>query len=410
MEDLPQDPPVSVAPVDSERLSQIEQTLNLVVAQLARLSPAAPLHPVPQSPVAPVAPVVTAPPATPAITVRNRRYAEVLSVDTYRLRDRSDGLRPDQVATLTSLANQVRPRLDGCLFSGDPSIAVLPFLVQLVRVANQSHLSEATLLWIVDDFLRSPAKEAFRSNSFNSWPSAVLWLLTTYAPESALEVAVRRLQTTEQAPSETVRQFGLRLQVEAAALGNLLSVPEVKSMFTQGIRDPVRSLFAASQPVAEFEETTPLSVLIGRAELLEAGSRPSVDVRSPPRLFPPSPRSKVLVIPEPEAEGQEDDSAELLALEVQNRTAPSARWTCFVCYNMGHGWLECPLLKHVPVKEKEEIVIRRRKYIDSVRPPSPRRIPSWPTSVLSRKTYPEERDLQPVSPDLSKNESAPPRL
>jgi hypothetical protein len=261
--------------------------------------------------------------------------------------------------------------------------------------------------------LRSPAKEAFRSNAFESWPSAVLWLLTTYAPESALEVAVRRLQTTAQAPNETVRQFGLRLQVEAAALGNLLSAPEVKSMFTQGIRDPVRSLFAASQPAVEFEDTCPLSVLIGRAELLEAGSRPSVAVRSPPCFSPSSPLSKVLVIHKTEFEEQEDGSAELLALEVQNRTVPSARWTCFVCYNVGHDWLECPLLKHVPVAEKEDILIRRRKYLELVRTPrptSPRRNPSRPTSVLSRKTYPEERALQTASPDSSKNEPAPPRL
>jgi hypothetical protein len=52
----------------------------------------------------------------PVIPVRNRRYAEVLAVQNYRLRDRAQGLRPDQVATLTNVDNQIRPRLDGCFF------------------------------------------------------------------------------------------------------------------------------------------------------------------------------------------------------------------------------------------------------------------------------------------------------
>jgi hypothetical protein len=39
------------------------------------------------------------------------------------------------------------------------------------------YLSEAILLWIVDDFLRTPAKEAFRAQALDSWPAAVQWLL-----------------------------------------------------------------------------------------------------------------------------------------------------------------------------------------------------------------------------------------
>ena len=131
-------------------------------------------------------------------------------MESYRLRDRTAGLRPDQISTLTTLANQVRPRLDGCYFSGEPALAVLPFLLQLVKVADQSYLSEAALLWIVEDFIRTPAKESFRSQQFDSWPTAVHWLLTTYAPESSLEIAVRRLQMTSQMSSEGVRKFGLR--------------------------------------------------------------------------------------------------------------------------------------------------------------------------------------------------------
>jgi hypothetical protein len=47
----------------------------------------------------------------PHLPVRNRRFDVVLSIETYRLHDRSLVLRADQVASLTSYANQIRPRL-----------------------------------------------------------------------------------------------------------------------------------------------------------------------------------------------------------------------------------------------------------------------------------------------------------
>jgi hypothetical protein len=149
----------------------------------------------------------------------------------------------------------------------------------LVKISNQSHVSEAALLWIVEEFLRSPARDAFRTQQFLNWTSAVHWLLTTYVTESALDAAFRTLQTTIQNQGEDVRKFGLRLQLQTAALGALFSTQEVKSLFTQGLRDPVKSLFAANQPSVEFEEVTPLSVLIGRAEFLETGTKQTTLMR-----------------------------------------------------------------------------------------------------------------------------------
>jgi hypothetical protein len=161
---------------------------------------------------------------------------------------------------------------------------VLPFLTQIVRVANQTEISEATLLWIFEDFIRSPVKEAFRLQAHHSWPSAVQWLLASYAPESLLDSAVRKLQATLQGQTESVRTFGLRLQTDASYLGVLVPLPELKSLFAQGLRDLVCAHFAATQPASELMDSVPLSVLIGRAELLERGTMPSVPPSSPHRL------------------------------------------------------------------------------------------------------------------------------
>ena len=119
---------------------------------------------------------------SPLIQIRNRRFQIALAVDTYRLRDRSSVLHRSQVSSLTSYVNQIRPRLTDCLFTGESPIRVLPFLKQIVRVADQSFLSEAILLWVVEDFLQTPAKESFRAQSFETWPAAVYWLLPMYAP------------------------------------------------------------------------------------------------------------------------------------------------------------------------------------------------------------------------------------
>ena len=79
-----------------------------------------------------------------------------------------------------------------------------------------------------------------------------------------------------QRPTESVRDFGLRVQQEASLLGSLIPLSELKSLFSQGIQDPVRSNFVAGQTAAELSDNVPLTVLIGRAELLERGSDATV--------------------------------------------------------------------------------------------------------------------------------------
>jgi hypothetical protein len=86
-----------------------------------------------------------------------------------------------------------------------------------------------------------------------------------------------------------VKQFGLRLQLELSTLGSLISLSETKSLFSQGLNEPVRSLFFAHQPPHELDDTPPFSVLVSRAEFLETGTsqRPASSravSRSNPRL------------------------------------------------------------------------------------------------------------------------------
>jgi hypothetical protein len=147
------------------------------------------------------------------VRIRNKRFSEVLLVSSYRLVDTSENLPFDRSMSLIQVANQIRPRMEGSFFSGDQYLQVLPFLRHLTRISNQSRLSEASLLLIVEDFLQSPAREASRAQAHRVWPEAVYWLLIAFAPKSSLEKAVRSLNLSVQGQTESVKQFGLRLQM-----------------------------------------------------------------------------------------------------------------------------------------------------------------------------------------------------
>jgi hypothetical protein len=353
---------VNVPAQDPDDLQSRLEAMERMLQDLFIRIPA-PVQPPLQDPFAPLQPVSR---DLHDIVVRNRRYEFVLSVSTYRLRDQTAALRPDQMTSLSSIAALIRPRLEGSFFSGSPSLGILPFLSQVVRVADQTHISEATLLWILEDFLRSPVKEAFRIQAHDTWPRAVHWLLTSYAPETALESAVRKLQTTSQGTGENVREFGLRLQSEASLFGPLISVSELKALFSQGLNDPVCSHFAANQPATELLDIVPLSVLITRAELLERGTKPVTSGNIPSHIRRNIPTRLALTVPNRTPEENEmDEELSILAIDPAfSRDSNQRSLTCFVCYHAGHPWLECPYIRHLSSDEKEGCAYRRRLYYE----------------------------------------------
>jgi hypothetical protein len=410
---LPDRDPTGPDPVEFEtRFARLEQMLQDLVLR-SPVDPPVPVH------------VSVPDPRPPSpfddekglkIVIRNRRFITLLSVDTYRLRDTTPAIRPGQVSSLSSIAATIRPRLEGSFFSGSPALGVLPFLTQIVRVSNQSHVSEAALMWLLEDFLRSPAKEAFRLQSLETWPSAVHWLLTSYAPETAIEEAVRSLQKTTQRPTEKVRDFGLRVQQEASLLGPLIPLSELKSLFSQGLCDPVRSNFAAGQAPLELADHTPLTTLICRAELLERGS---MGVGENRLTVPPRPRfaRPVLALPTMDDDyGDTDDDMAVLAIQDTYHRDPTQRGlTCYVCFRTGHAWLDCPCLKQLSAKEREDMAYRRRVYFEKKNPPgSPttRSRPGWvgPTGIVRpQNSWKRESTPSPQLLPRSENESESPR-
>jgi hypothetical protein len=190
---------------------------------------------------------------SPKISVLYPRLAEVLNVERYRLRNRLTIMTERESSTLTTHSNQLRPRMEGAYFSGDPPLSVIKYLSQFSRFSIQSQLSEAVVFRNMEDLLLARAKETFRLQGLRSYPEAVHWLLSSYASESSLEVSLRNLTLSQQTSTETVRSFSLRLQLEVGQVGDLISPAELKTIFTNWLKDQVGSIFLANQSPMELD-------------------------------------------------------------------------------------------------------------------------------------------------------------
>ena len=156
-------------------------------------------------------------------------------------------------------------------------------------------------------------------------------------------------------------------------------------MFSQGIQDPVRSNFVAGQTAAELSDNVPLTVLIGRAELLERGSNATVgDARTSPMLHRRISRPVLSVPTTDNDENPFDDEMAVLAIKDTYRRDPNQRGlTCYVCFRTGHAWIDCPCLKHMSSQEREDMAYRRRSFFEKKNHPvnsTSRDRPGWDTT------------------------------
>jgi hypothetical protein len=161
----------------------------------------------------------------------------------------------------------------------------------------------------------------------------------------------------------------------------------------------VRSHFAANQPATELSDTVPLSVLIGRAELLERGTANAAAVISPAR-FRTNPTHLSLALQTRSTEEDEmDEELAIMAVDSAFIRDPHQRGlTCIVCYKTGHPWLECPYILHLSAEEKDGCAYRRRLYYEKRKSQwkgSPWEKPGWETGQGRVRPNPSWREAPP---------------
>jgi hypothetical protein len=71
-----------------------------------------------------------------------------------------------------------------------------------------------------------------------SYPQAIAWFLSTCVPERIVSSKLRELSVQSRRQGESVEEFGLRLQAEAAQLGDLISERTLRTHFYAGLDAP----------------------------------------------------------------------------------------------------------------------------------------------------------------------------
>ena len=331
------------------------------------------------------------------IPVRDARFRDVLSVEAYRLSDRSETINKPNASweckSITNLYNSLKNRMAKTPFNGDPPVSVLRFLQQLARVGQQAGASEGQMAWLLEDFTEEPITSQLRDQAFSSYPQAVHWLLLSYASEKNLNEALQELQSARQQQGETARMFGHRLLSQAGMLGNLAPLSQVKVLFGNGLKDPVRAMFQATPAPKEMDEQTPLTVLIARAEQLEAGmsSRQVVlasrTAKATPKDTPmmpmvpdarsgsPFPFSGPSRVALTDKETRLDQEWALMlaysAMFGTNVRSSPQNWrnqprACYVCWERDHFYRRCPLVVGLTDEQVSALGQRRRSFFAEI--------------------------------------------
>ena len=310
-----------------------------------------------------------------AIVAADPRFQALFNLDTYRLINRRSKVTARGVSRLTRRAGELRPRMTKS-FTGRDGLEIIPFLTRLREVSDEAGLSEGVLLRLLPDLLAEPALTASRSTHPSSYPVALRWFLLTYAPEAQVTEYWRRLQQSRQSESETPAEFALRLQMEAAKLGTLISPSELKALFEGGLRDATRHLLRATLvPDPNRTLTDSISTAEALAQALSFQKPETTISTDSPRL-----RHRRALIAEPDGEEEEGlsewrrpshEEEDLLACygdrEFRGSTSrrdPSSVRLCWTCWLPGHFSEECPV---VPEHLRPEISARKQKALMELR-------------------------------------------
>jgi hypothetical protein len=342
------------------------------------------------------------------------RFRRILDYRYYRLHKRSSRYDAEVAGRVAKWTRQLEASLK-LRFDGSDPLAVLQFLHSFVEAANTNGIKEGAAVYVLRSFLDSPAREEFTAARATAFPVAVDWLLTTFAPVSALAAEYKAISSLVQGRRESPRGFGLRLRQRASRLGPLMDETAV-TILMEGL-DPslsgfVQSALRSQKPtftnVLQEAELVYSSVQASktRAEDLQHSTLPSkTTMVASARGLPTYPRNyrrevaPVLAIePEPydpypdwmtgqHAEVEHDpndwdfaggDVEQILLAQV---VQPQRARYCYTCWKPGHFSAECPL---IPDSERAAIALRRAAVL-KLRPPRFTRPPQpYPQSYAPR--------------------------
>ena len=175
------------------------------------------------------------------IRVADRHCRKAMSVETYRLDDRSSERRRSNTS---KLLKGVQHLFTGDRFDGSDPITVLHFLEELQSAFNDAQIAEGDAKHIVRYFLSGEAAKLFKGLSprdRSTYPRILRWLLHTYVRETMLQDARERFLTRSQQSNENELEYSKEIRVLARRCGGMIPDREVTQRFIRGLQPAIRT-------------------------------------------------------------------------------------------------------------------------------------------------------------------------
>jgi hypothetical protein len=161
------------------------------------------------------------------VKIRNSELRDIFSYKPYRLCHQSQKFTTKMQKQLSRIALRMKTHIaDDQKFSGTDPVSIMRFLEEFKEVCDHNGLSEGAALHLFQYFIIDPAKKClilFLRSKVNdkshSYCGAVLFLLTTYAPEDQVNMERRNIFLSQQKSTESEDDFAIRVQAQASRLG-----------------------------------------------------------------------------------------------------------------------------------------------------------------------------------------------
>jgi hypothetical protein len=248
------------------------------------------------------------------------------------------------------------------------SVSIIRFLEEFKEACDHNGLSEGAALHLFQYFILDPAKKSvrlfLRSNindrDHYSYFGAVLFLLTTYAPEDQVNMERRKIFLSQQKDYESENDFEIRVRAQASRLGQAFTESELITSYLNGLPEHIRTYISFVAPNAStFTQTQMAAQNAGKTLKIRTTTQVS-SINLPPT-------KRLSRYPAPNYIYQPPTDLIQAIKPNQISTGPSRSnqvKSCFVC-SQDHYLHECPTLteeqrKHA-VQASERFVQQRQQ-------------------------------------------------
>lgn len=286
------------------------------------------------------------------IQVRNSELKTILSYKTYRLRNQSPKFTKKMQKELSKIAMRMKTHIsDEQKFTGTDPVSIIRFLEEFKEACDHNGLSEGAALHLFQYFVLDPAKKSLRlflrsninDKSHNSYCGAVLFLLTTYAPEDQVNMERRKVFLSQQRPAESENDFAIRVQAQASRLGQAFKESDLITSYLNGLPENIRTYINSVAPYASTFTQTQLVAQSAGKTLKTRAPTPISSIALPPVKRPsryPAPN----YIYQPPSDIRNPVGVERGPVTTSiELSKPASTKTCFVC-SRDHHLHECPTL------------------------------------------------------------------